>query len=112
MKKADSRLYFQDGDIVAMIGDSITYNGQWWTNLHEQLMVRHPEIKCDFRNFGIPGGSAGEAVTRYEWDIAPAKPTVAIVMFGMNDVWRDAYISSPTADMITCLLYTSPSPRD
>ncbi len=101
MNKTDNGLFFKDGDIIAMIGDSITYNGQWWNNLREQLIVRHPELKCDFRNLGIPGGGAGQAITRYEWDIAPIKPTVAMVMFGMNDVWRDAYISSPTDDMIT-----------
>ncbi len=101
MNKTDNGLFFKDGDIIAMIGDSITYNGHWWTNLREQLIVRYPELKCDFRNLGIPGGGAGQAITRYEWDIAPVKPTVAMVMFGMNDVWRDAYISSPTDDMIT-----------
>ena len=29
------------------------------------------------------------------------KPTLALLMFGMNDVWRDAYIPMPTEEMLT-----------
>jgi lysophospholipase L1-like esterase len=90
-----------DGDVVAMIGDSITSDGCWWVSVREQLLARHPGVRCDFRNCGISGGGAGGALRRYAWDIAPHQPTVALVMFGMNDVWRDAYVPAPTEDMLT-----------
>lgn len=89
------------GDVVAMIGDSITCDGRWWLPLREQLLARRAAVPCDFRNLGIPGGSAGEARRRYDWDIAPVKASVALVMFGMNDVRRDAYAPAPTAAMMT-----------
>jgi len=92
---------FRDGDVVAMIGDSITYDGRWWVSLREQLLARRPGVHCDFRNCGIAGGGAEGALRGYNWDIAPHHPTLALVMFGMNDVWRDCYAPSPTEAMLT-----------
>ena len=92
---------FQDGDVVAMIGDSITCDGRWWVNVREQWLARHPGAFCDFRNCGIPGGGAEGALRRYAWDIAPLRPTVAVVMFGMNDVWREGYRPPITGEMLT-----------
>ncbi len=91
---------FQDGDVVAMIGDSITCDGRWWVELREQWLARHPAQFCDFRNCGIPGAGAGGALPRYDWDIAPLRPTVALVMFGMNDVWREGYKPPVTVEML------------
>ena len=91
---------FQDGDVVAMIGDSITCDGRWWVELREQWLARHPGEFCDFRNCGIPGAGAGGALPRYPWDIAPLRPTVALLMFGMNDVWREGYKPPVTGEML------------
>jgi hypothetical protein len=90
---------FRDGDVVAMIGDSITWDGRWWLRLREQGLARG--LQCAFVNRGIPGGGAEGAVLGYDWDIAPVRATVAMVMFGMNDVWRDAYVPAPTEEMLT-----------
>lgn len=91
---------FLDGDIVAMVGDSITSDGRWWGSLREQVLARRPSVRCDFRNCGISGGSAEGALRGYVWDIAPHHPSLALVMFGMNDVWRDTYAKAPTAAML------------
>ena len=93
-------LIFHDGDVVAMIGDSITCDGRWWVKLREQWLARHPGQFCDFRNCGLPGAAAGGALPRYSWDIAPLKPTVAVVMFGMNDVGREGYQPPVTGEML------------
>ncbi len=90
---------FHDGDVVAMIGDSITFDGRWWVKLQEQWLAAHPGQFCDFRNCGIPGANAGGALPRYSWDIAPLEPTVALVMFGMNDVWLGGYEPPVTGEM-------------
>ncbi len=83
-----------------MIGDSITWSGAWWQQLRDQLLVREPGLGVTFRNCGVPGGGAEGALQRYDWDILPQRPTVALVMFGMNDVWRDAYVATADAGMI------------
>lgn len=83
-----------------MIGDSITCDGRWWVKLREQWLAGHPGRFCDFRNCGIPGAKAGGALLRYSWDIAPLKPMVALVMFGMNDVWREGYQPPVTVEML------------
>jgi lysophospholipase L1-like esterase len=77
--------------VIAMIGDSITADGRWWAALREQLLVHEPDLRCEFRNAGIPGGTVAGALRRYAWDIAPLRANVALVLFGMNDVGRDDY---------------------
>lgn len=44
-----------------------------------------------FTNCGVSGDSAEGAVLRFDDDILPTRPTTAVVMFGMNDVWRSNY---------------------
>lgn len=83
---------FQAGDRVCFIGDSITHGG---FNYHNQVVLfyatRFPQMRFDFWNCGISGDSADGANRRYGWDIAPHKPTVATIMLGMNDVYRNLY---------------------
>lgn len=81
----------QPGDCVGMIGDSITYDARWWSAVRCGLLTEFPGSNLDFRNLAIAGDSACETLERYEWDIAPVPITSAIVMLGMNDVWREGY---------------------
>lgn len=97
----NTKSIFYNGDVVAMIGDSITWDGRWWVSLREQLLSRQTGLQCEFRNCGIPGGGAEGALRRYAWDIAPMKPSLTMVMFGMNDVRRDAYMAKPSEAMIS-----------
>ena len=98
---AETKTIFRDGDVVAMVGDSITCDGRWWVGVREQVLAGEPGLACDFRNCGIPGDTAEGALRRYAWDIAPLRPSLALVSFGMNDVWRDAYGPDPTEEMLT-----------
>lgn len=88
------------GDRIGLIGDSITCDSRWWAHLRTGLLTAHPACELEFINLAIPGDNAAEALERYEWDIAPAAITAAIVMLGMNDVWRAGYeTASPTQEI-------------
>ncbi len=82
---------FEDGDVVCLIGDSITHSRKYHSYVYDYYLTRFPERRIRFVNRGIAGDSAGGAVWRFDWDIAPTRPNVACIMFGMNDVSRGLY---------------------
>jgi lysophospholipase L1-like esterase len=82
---------FADGDRVAFIGDSITHGGFYAPNLMLFYATRFPERVIAWSNCGISGDYSGGALQRFDWDIAPCAPSVAVVMLGMNDVGRELY---------------------
>ncbi|HEX3133191.1 MAG TPA: SGNH/GDSL hydrolase family protein [Planctomycetota bacterium] len=82
---------FADGDRVAFIGDSITHGGFYAPNVMLFYATRYPERSITWSNCGISGDYTGGVLQRFDWDIAPHTPTVAVVMLGMNDVGRDLY---------------------
>jgi lysophospholipase L1-like esterase len=79
---------FRNGDTVAFIGDSITHNGVYNQQILLYYATRFPERRFAYWGLGIAGDTAAGACTRYPWDIAPHKPTVAAIMLGMNDIGR------------------------
>jgi lysophospholipase L1-like esterase len=87
---------FKDGDRICFIGDSITHQAMYHTQIHLFYSTRHPEMRIETWNCGIAGDTAAGAVKRYAWDIAPHKPTVASIMLGMNDVNRGLYADGMT----------------
>lgn len=82
---------FKDGDRVCFIGDSITQQAHYHTQILLFHATRFPQMRLETWNCGLAGDSAAGAVRRYGWDIAPHKPTVATIMLGMNDVGRSLY---------------------
>jgi len=82
---------FQDGDVVSFVGDSITHSRKWHKYVADYYLTRFPERRIRFHNAGISGDSAGGALARFNTDIAPQHPNVAVVMLGMNDVKRGLY---------------------
>ncbi len=85
----------------AAIGDSITHSGSYhqWVALYH--LTRFPQHTLEFVNCGISGDTASRALVRFPWDIEPHQPTLATVMFGMNDVTRTLYSDSPaTPDIL------------
>ncbi len=89
----------RNGDSVCFIGDSIT-GGLYISNILLFYATRFPELQFTPHNCGLSGDSAKGAVKRYSWDIAPCKPTLATIMFGMNDVERHLYAKDQTGDDI------------
>lgn len=82
---------FRDGDRVCFIGDSITHQMLYHTEITLFYLTRFPNWRVETVNCGFAGDTAAGAVRRYDWDIAARKPTVATVMLGMNDVNRGLY---------------------
>lgn len=91
MAASAPNLLFQPGDRWTAVGDSITQNGSYHTWIQIYYATRFPDRTGDFANAGISGDTADGAVRRFDWDIAPTHPSVATVMFGMNDVERSLY---------------------
>ena len=84
---------FKDGDRVCFIGDSITHQAHYHTQITLFYATRFPGMRLETWNCGLAGDTAAGGVRRYAWDIAPHKPTVATIMLGMNDVGRHLYAS-------------------
>ncbi len=82
---------FRNGDRWTAVGDSITQGGAYCAWIYLFYATRFPEMKIDVSNAGNSGDSADGGLIRYDWDIRPNKPTVATIMFGMNDVRREFY---------------------
>ena len=78
--------FFKSGDRVCFIGNSITYNGEFHHNILLYHTTRFPDVKFKIFNCGISGDKATDLTNRMDSDILVAKPNVAIVMIGMNDV--------------------------
>lgn len=97
---ADPSPVFQPGDRWAAIGDSITHGRRYHSFIYLFHATRYPENEFRTANCGISGDSAAGAVARFDWDIAPHKPTVATIMLGMNDVSRTLYGASQTGEAV------------
>ncbi len=88
---------FQAGDRWCAIGDSITHTGFYTDYIYLFYATRFPDRPIDFFNCGSAGDTAKGGVARLQKDILRHKPTVATIMFGMNDVRRGLYSSKNVA---------------
>lgn len=79
-------LRFENGDVVALIGDSITRGGLYHSFIQLFYATRYPEMRPSFFNAGRSGDAAPRTLKRLGWDVLERKPTVATVMLGMNDM--------------------------
>ncbi len=83
-------LAFREGDRVCFVGDSIT-GGAFASHIMLFHVLRNPAARIAFENCGVSGDESSGALRRFDWDIAPYRPTVSVVMFGMNDVHMRNY---------------------
>lgn len=75
----------KDGDTWVMAGDSITAQ-HLHSNYYEAFcFARYPKLNFRFRNSGVGGDTIPKVLARFDWDIAPWKPTIVSVELGMND---------------------------
>ncbi len=77
--------FFQDGDVVVMIGDSITEQHLYSNYVEMWTVTRFPKWKLTFRNVGIGGDRSPGGNSRFARDVLIHKPTALTVDFGMND---------------------------
>ena len=77
--------FLQKGDVVVVMGDSITEQRLYSNYLELWSQTRFPAYNLVFRNVGIGGDSSGGGNGRFKRDVLAHKPTVLTVDFGMND---------------------------
>ena len=77
--------FLKKGDVVVVMGDSITEQRLYSNYLELWSQTRFPAYNLVFRNVGIGGDSSGGGNSRFKRDVLPFKPTVLTVDFGMND---------------------------
>ena len=82
---------FKDGDRVVFFGDSITHGGFYGEYVNLFYATRYPERNIWFSNSGWSGATAQQGLWSIADDIVAKKPTIVTVMFGMNDINRDAW---------------------
>ena len=82
---------FPDHARVVFIGDSITAAGTWIAHIYDHYLRSFPDADIRMYNSGISGGSARSALMYFEENSMAYRPTHAVIMLGMNDVWRDNY---------------------
>jgi lysophospholipase L1-like esterase len=85
---------FPDKTKWDLVGDSITQIGMYGFYADVFYHTRFPKNSLDVYNCGIPGETAEQGLKRYSWDMAANQPTVASIMFGMNDVNRWLYLAA------------------
>ena len=77
--------FLKDGDVVVMIGDSITEQHMYSNYVEMWTVTRFPKWKLTFRNVGIGGDTSRGGNSRFARDVLLHKPTAMTVDFGMND---------------------------
>ena len=76
---------FEKGGRVVFLGDSITEQYQYSTDMELYLTTRFPEWNMTFINAGINGDTATGGANRFAQHVLAEKPTVVTIDFGMND---------------------------
>jgi lysophospholipase L1-like esterase len=82
---AQEKFFFKDGDVVVVMGDSITEQRLYSNYLEMWTITRFPAWNLTFRNVGIGGDTSGGGNSRFKRDVLAYKPTALTVDFGMND---------------------------
>src|SRR5439155_23717931 len=77
--------FLKKGDVVVVMGDSITEQRLYSNYLEIWSQTRFPSYNLVFRNVGIGGDTSGGGNGRFKRDVLTHKPTVLTVDFGMND---------------------------
>jgi len=90
--------FFKEGDRVAFVGNSITHMGMFHHNIYLYHITRFPDKPLEMYNSGVSGDVTTGVLNRMEDDILLNKPTVAVIMLGMNDVQRHLYGNENDSD--------------
>ena len=96
-KRIHPRMDLQSGDTVVFLGDSITYLCLYTQYFEDFYYTRFPKVRVRFRNAGVAGDRATNALVRFDDDVAAFRPKYVTVLLGMNDGgYRD--FDKPTFD--------------
>src|SRR5579872_3996907 len=83
--RAEDAFFFKSGDRVLFLGDSITEQYQYSTDIELYLTTRFPKWNLFFLNAGIGGDTAQGGNGRFAAHVLAEKPTAITINFGMND---------------------------
>lgn len=75
----------RDKETVVIYGDSITEQNLYAAYIETWLRTRFPAKELAIWNFGWGGDTAAGGNARFARDVAPVRPTLVFVNFGMND---------------------------
>ena len=78
-------IQLEDGDTLVFLGDSITHQCLYTQYVEDYYYTRYPDRRINIRNAGVSGDVAGDALTRFDDDIAKFKPKYVTILIGMND---------------------------
>ena len=84
-QNARRRLDLQDGDTLVFCGDSITHQCLYSQYVETYFYTRYPQRRITFHNASVGGDKVGDALSRFDIDIAPYKPKYVPILLGMND---------------------------
>jgi lysophospholipase L1-like esterase len=77
--------FFRKGDRIVFLGDSITEQYQYSSDIELYLTTRFPGGDMTFINAGIGGDTATGGARRFAEHVLAEKPTALTIDFGMND---------------------------
>ena len=91
-KTPSSAFFLQPHDRVVFYGDSITEQRLYTNDVATFVHTRFPGLPATFINSGVGGdtvrgGWTGPLNVRLARDVFPFRPTIVVVMLGMNDVF-------------------------
>ena len=88
---AEPSFFFQKGDRIVFLGDSITAQYQYSSDIELYLTTRFPRWNLAFLNAGIGGDTANGGAGRFQTQVLDEKPTAVTINFGMNDAGYGAF---------------------
>jgi lysophospholipase L1-like esterase len=88
---AGGEFFFKPNDRVLFLGDSITEQYQYSTDIELYLTTRFPKWNLTFLNAGIGGDTANGGAGRFADHVLAEKPTAITINFGMNDAGYGAF---------------------
>ena len=77
--------------VICFLGDSITANGSWESEVFSYLIEHYKEKHLTLYNCGLSGDNAGNALKRIYRDCLCYSPDYVVVMLGMNDIGQSTY---------------------
>src|SRR2546421_6508264 len=83
--ESEENFFFRPGDRIVFLGDSITEQYQYSTDIELYLTTRFPTGNFTFLNAGIGGDTANGGAGRFKNHVLAEKPTAVTINFGMND---------------------------
>lgn len=83
--KTPEPINLKDGSVFVFLGDSITHQSLYTQYVENYYYTRYPDKVIHFRNAGVSGDVAADALIRFGGDVEELKPDYVSVLLGMND---------------------------